>query len=591
MDATKFFKPWEAPPHYVPAPADSALTQRIQKLAQFASRNGPSFVELISNKQAGNPEYAFLSGGEGSTYFRWILYCNLHSLNPEQPGGAHTPSNNQPLAAQTAAEPAQAASALPDAVAQGFAAVLSALTGSRDSIKTSKEWVMASVAHIDGLAVNMAAHQQTLSSYEKQLHVIYLANDVLLKSAAQRESGSTEAEDRVAQAFRPLVPAMLHSAFNAGGRTSEVSERLSTIVQFWADRTVFKRSTVDAFRHGMDTGENTLDQQEAPTQAPPSMPAASLPYSAPPPDVHMQQVQQQYQPDQQQPPQQPQQFHQLHHLQQDAQQQGQQPWESGQPATPPHAYPAAAQFPPPQPFPQPAPWQGGPPGHYPPPDAYHAMHAQPGSLPLPQSFAQAQLAAPPMPPTWPQQLPAHAAPDGLPHQPVLPFPGLPHPLGMPLAPEAPKPPVDPMSFAPGLIPQLVVDKSKTDPPYSPLSPLDIERAQLPPAQEPNAYLASRLDKFYAELREYRPGMTRAEVEVEARRARLSHLPAPADESARRQRHDTTPSAGLGATAGLGFGSEPAIPTDADAFNSFRKFRSGAYHEVMGRAAAAAAAGT
>lgn len=82
MDATKFFKPWEAPPHYVPAPADSALTQRIQKLAQFASRNGPSFVELISNKQAGNPEYAFLSGGEGSTYFRWILYCNLHSLNP-----------------------------------------------------------------------------------------------------------------------------------------------------------------------------------------------------------------------------------------------------------------------------------------------------------------------------------------------------------------------------------------------------------------------------------------------------------------------------------------------------------------------------
>ena len=121
---------------------------------------------------------------------------------------------------------------LPEAVDQGFTAVLSALTGSRvsafafhtwlsragkklldcqvlvdhwiaqscqsiavcsrkshslllqDSIKTSKEWFMASVAHVDGLAAKMAAHLQTLASYEKQLHIIYLANDVLLKRSA-----------------------------------------------------------------------------------------------------------------------------------------------------------------------------------------------------------------------------------------------------------------------------------------------------------------------------------------------------------------------------------------------------------------------
>ena len=51
----------------------------------------------------------------------------------------------------------------------------------QDNIKTSKEWFMASVAYADGLAAKMAAHQQTLPVYEKQLHVIYLANDVLLK--------------------------------------------------------------------------------------------------------------------------------------------------------------------------------------------------------------------------------------------------------------------------------------------------------------------------------------------------------------------------------------------------------------------------
>ena len=79
-----FFSPHEPPPEYCPAPSDSALAQRISKLAQFAARNGPSFVELMRAKQTGNAEYDFLSGGEGSGYWRWILYCTLYNLPPGQ---------------------------------------------------------------------------------------------------------------------------------------------------------------------------------------------------------------------------------------------------------------------------------------------------------------------------------------------------------------------------------------------------------------------------------------------------------------------------------------------------------------------------
>jgi hypothetical protein len=57
-----------------------------------------------------------------------------------------------------------------------------------------------------------------------------------------------------------------------------------------------------------------------------------------------------------------------------------------------------------------------------------------------------------------------------------------------------------MGFPPGLLPELVRERLKTDAPYSPLSPLDVERAALPPPQPPDAYLAARLDKFHAELR-------------------------------------------------------------------------------------------
>lgn len=77
------------------------------------------------------------------------------------------------------------------------------------------------------------------------------------------------------------------------------------------------------------------------------------------------------------------------------------------------------------------------------------------------------------------------------------------PPDLALPPAAPtKPKTDPMSFPPGLIPQLVAEKLKTDPPYSPLSPLDIDQAGLPSTSEPDSYLQARIDRFYAELQVY-----------------------------------------------------------------------------------------
>lgn len=80
-----FFSPHEPPPSFAAPPADDALAQRISKLAQFAARNGPSFVDLMRTKQAGNAEYAFLNSGVGSGYWRWILYCTLYNLPVGKP--------------------------------------------------------------------------------------------------------------------------------------------------------------------------------------------------------------------------------------------------------------------------------------------------------------------------------------------------------------------------------------------------------------------------------------------------------------------------------------------------------------------------
>ena len=45
-------------------PADPELRKRIEKLGKYVAKNGADFQALIQQKQAGNPEYAFLFGGE-----------------------------------------------------------------------------------------------------------------------------------------------------------------------------------------------------------------------------------------------------------------------------------------------------------------------------------------------------------------------------------------------------------------------------------------------------------------------------------------------------------------------------------------------
>lgn len=141
--ATQFFSPWDPPPPFASPPSDSKRADVIQKLAQFAVKNGASFVELLKDKQKDNPEYQFLFGGDGSEYYRWVLFCGCHGLPAEQPLTAAQPAP-QPAQLQPAYSETQAASVqdvdgmlqqtlgtCSAEVRDGFGQVLAALTGSK----------------------------------------------------------------------------------------------------------------------------------------------------------------------------------------------------------------------------------------------------------------------------------------------------------------------------------------------------------------------------------------------------------------------------------------------------------------------------
>lgn len=82
MSPPEFFPAHVPAPPFTSPPEDHALEQRVTKLAEFAQKNGLPFVNMIREKQAGNPEYSFLQEGPGAAFFNWRLYCYLFGLNP-----------------------------------------------------------------------------------------------------------------------------------------------------------------------------------------------------------------------------------------------------------------------------------------------------------------------------------------------------------------------------------------------------------------------------------------------------------------------------------------------------------------------------
>jgi hypothetical protein len=67
------------------APQNTDLLARIVKCIDFLMRNGPQFEGMVRQKQASNPEFAFLTpGGDGNDFFRWRLYALRCGMTEEQ---------------------------------------------------------------------------------------------------------------------------------------------------------------------------------------------------------------------------------------------------------------------------------------------------------------------------------------------------------------------------------------------------------------------------------------------------------------------------------------------------------------------------
>lgn len=238
--APPFHGPYDSAPPPSPPPSDPELLKRIDKLVEYSAKNGPEFEAMIREKQQENPDYSFLFGGEGHNYYRYKLWmatrppggphnpsfppssvpimhpANLmmspSPLNAPPMGGPnaaaasspligafhlHQPSfppfyeqqhphNPQSFIGQNRPDYDQSyrpfrglSRPLPSDVEIELNNVLNDLTGTKESIKGAKNWFTQRSPFVPVLAEALRDRIFSLDDAERQLHIIYLANDIL----------------------------------------------------------------------------------------------------------------------------------------------------------------------------------------------------------------------------------------------------------------------------------------------------------------------------------------------------------------------------------------------------------------------------
>ncbi|KAM1247339.1 hypothetical protein EV1_043061 [Malus domestica] len=284
------------PPPSAP-PSDPELHKRIDKLVEYSAKNGPEFEAMIREKQQDNPEYAFLFGGEGHGYYRYKLWISTRapggSFNPAgfPPGSMHmlrpppNPMMNAPPSAammggpppayfyeqqrhgqpfgvygrtdydQSPSKPFKGLSGpLPSEVALELNNVLMTLNGTKESIKGAKFWFMQRSIFAPALAEALRERVFGLDDSERQLHVIYLANDILFDSSHRR---TVEGLDNESLAFKPILGSMLARIYHNPQITEDNQLKLQQILQLWASKNIYDQDTIDTLRNEMLGGPSS----------------------------------------------------------------------------------------------------------------------------------------------------------------------------------------------------------------------------------------------------------------------------------------------------------------------------------------------
>nr|CAB3471199.1 unnamed protein product [Digitaria exilis] len=537
--------PYESAPPPAAPPADPELQKRIDKLVEYIGKNGPEFEAMIRDKQHDNPDYAFVFGGEGHAYYRYMLWLLPRPPAPYPPGSMHMMPPMGPMMRgapihqagyppfydqhqqfasahdhgeyEAAVQPFKGLSGpLPADVAAELQDVLNNLNGTKESIKGAKSWFMQRLPFTPALAEALRERVFSLEDSERQLHIIFLVNDILFESLQRR--ANIRDLDNEAIAFKSVLGSMLARIYNNPQSQDDSQTRVDKILQFWGSKEVYDQETISNFEREMKGGlAYPLVQRHVSPD--PSTFSAILKIFA--------------------------------------------------------VFAGSA--------PVPSKWSSEPPEK----EKIHPISGPPLSAPSVQ-FSANQLPAGVYPPVGQTTFPV-----SLPVQPSLTPSVIPQSTAAPTNDSNPPPyPLFPPGLIPGMVRKMQIGSGV---PYSPLSPLDIPTV-IPPSTVPESEILERVSKFFSEIGEVNPseGPMRHnehddyddyERELPARKGGACIPPPPNllvnPETGMRADGSVESKPGSSGRLGLGATADPnEVSQYDDVYSSYRKQRSTTYHSFI-----------
>lgn len=270
---------------------------------------------MVRENQKDNPAYSFLFGGDGHNYYRYALWLatrppggpfnppfpssSLPVMHPPNPMVSPSPPNAPKLNASVVGPGASSsllnapplhqppfppfyeqkhsqpfpgnmggpgrqhydqssgpfkglAGPLPSDVAMELNNVLNGLTGTKESIKGAKLWFMQRSPFAPALAEALRDRVYAVDDSERQLHILFLSNDILFDSLQRRTN--THDLSNEALAFRPVLGSMLARIYHNPQNKEENQERLQKVLQFWASKEVYDKDTIRSLENEMMGG-------------------------------------------------------------------------------------------------------------------------------------------------------------------------------------------------------------------------------------------------------------------------------------------------------------------------------------------------
>ncbi|CAK9026703.1 Hypothetical protein SCF082_LOCUS17620 [Durusdinium trenchii] len=226
------------------------LKKRVEIMAEHVAKNGVDFETTVRGKNAQNPQFQFLLGGEGSEYYQALLASHRTSTPgrgrwapPTLNGaaGAGAPPNGAAGAAQLSELmqrwPTPEVMFLSPEHERQLTEILSSLekSSSRDAIAIGRAWVEARVDLAPALASNIMKRMVFLSSSLHRLHVLYLLHDIFIHETG-RLGGNP---GPLISAFKPCLVWMARPTYQiAQSMDSEGCEKIRKLLNLWVEKSI-----------------------------------------------------------------------------------------------------------------------------------------------------------------------------------------------------------------------------------------------------------------------------------------------------------------------------------------------------------------